>query len=63
MNADGSFYISIKEKFNNNKQYLTCTKLINITQNTVSLIVMEEINKFLGFGSLLINKDKSFCRI
>jgi LAGLIDADG endonuclease. len=63
INADGFFYISIKENFNNNKQYLKCTKQINITQNTVSLIVMEEIIKFIGFGSLLINKDKTVCRI
>lgn len=52
INAEGSFYISIRERIQNNKISNSCDICINITQNVISLIVMEEIIKFLGFGSL-----------
>lgn len=41
INADGSFYISIRERIQNNKISNTCDIYINITQNVISLRVIE----------------------
>lgn len=56
INADGSFYIRLKKK---GTHILGVSADIWITQNNNSLIVLEQIIKFLGIGIIYNRKGKS----
>jgi LAGLIDADG endonuclease len=54
MNADGHFGLRVR-KSSTNLLGERCELKIRITQNNVSLLVLEEVQKYLGFG-------KIYCR-